>query len=185
MATGPQTAGATFELCTDDMAQAIDWSERQATLNGHYSDLVAVNSDDQKFELVRVPRDDVTAMLRHRVFKVFLPRSFGNRSAQRRGFRGLDEPAPAHHRELEHLAEYLWQFTMFNNSDTRSKAVRRRLSGDVLVQTIRMGKLVRGASGCDSVQIVDWTHTMNATDGSITRALTDVRTFNVKSTRRA
>ena len=84
--------------------------------------------------------------------------------------------------ELEHLAEYLWQFTMFNNSDYAVESSSTSMSGGALVQTIRMGKLVRGASGCDSVQIVDWTHTMNATDGSITRALTNVRTFNVKST---
>ena len=39
-----------------------------------------------------------------------------------------------------------------------------------------MGQLVRGAAGaCDTVQLSDWTHTMNATDGTLTRALTDVR----------
>jgi len=41
---------------------------------------------------------------------------------------------------------------------------------------------VRGAAGaCDTVQISDWTHTMNSTDGTLTRALSNVRTFQVKS----
>ena len=84
--------------------------------------------------------------------------------------------------ELESLAEYLWQFTMFNNSDYAVESSSTVAIGDTLVQTIRMGKLVRGASGCDSVQIVDWVHTMNAVDGSLTRAITTVRSFQVSST---
>ena len=42
LATGPQGISATYEVCTNDMAQAIDWSERQATWQGQYSDLVEV-----------------------------------------------------------------------------------------------------------------------------------------------
>jgi len=68
-ATGPQGISATFEVCTNDMAQAIDWSERQATWQGQYSDLVEIRSDTHMFEVVRVPRADVTAMIRHRVFR--------------------------------------------------------------------------------------------------------------------
>ena len=45
-----------------------------------------------------------------------------------------------------------------------------------------MGRLVRGTSGgCDTVQLVDWTHTLNAVDGSLSRTLTAVRSFGVKS----
>ena len=84
--------------------------------------------------------------------------------------------------ELETLSEYLWQFTMFNNSDYAVESSARSASGDTLTQTIRMGQLVRGASGsCDTVQLVDWTHSMNTTTGALTRSLTNVRTFQVKS----
>ncbi len=182
LATGPQAAGPTYELCTNDMAQAIDWSERQATWGGQYSDLAAVNSDDQKFELVRVPRADVTAMVRHRVFKCsYLDRTGSDLRAEA-GSAGSMNQRPLTAAELEHLAEYLWQFTMFNNADYAVESSTTVANGGTLVQTIRMGKLVRGASGCDSVQIVDWVHTMNATDGSLTRALETVRSFQVKST---
>ncbi len=68
-ATGPQAASPTYEVCTNDMAQALDWSERQATWNGQYSDLAEVRGDAHMFEIVRVPRADNTALLRHRVFK--------------------------------------------------------------------------------------------------------------------
>ena len=75
--------------------------------------------------------------------------------------------------ELETLSEYLWQFTMFNNSDYAVESSTRSASGSTLTQTIRMGQLVRGVAGaCDTVQLVDWTHTMNSADGSLTRSLT-------------
>jgi hypothetical protein len=72
---------------------------------------------------------------------------------------------------------------MFNNSDYVVESSTRSISGDALVQTIRMGQLVRGAAGtCDTVQLSDWTHTMNVADGTLTRALTNVRSFQVKGT---
>ena len=127
------------------MAQAIDWSERQASWQGQYSDLVEVRSDAHMFELVRVPRADVTAMMRHRVFRCdYLDRSGTDLRADA-GAAGIMNQRPLTAAELERLAEYLWQFTMFNNADyaveSSSTLDERRRS---LVQTIRMGQLVRG-----------------------------------------
>ena len=182
LATGPQAAGATFEVCTNDMAQAIDWSERQATWQGQYSDLVEVKSDTRMFEVVRVPRADVTAMVRHRVFRCdYLDRSSTDLRADV-GAAGSMNQRPLNADELESLSEYLWQFTMFNNSDYAVESSTRSASGSTLTQTIRMGQLVRGVAGaCDTVQLVDWTHTMNSGNGSLTRSLTNVRTFQVTS----
>jgi hypothetical protein len=181
-ATGPQGISPTFEVCTNDMAQAIDWSERLATWQGQYSDLVEVRSDTHMFEVVRVPRADVTAMIRHRVFRCdYLDRSNTDLRADV-GAAGNMNQRPLTADELEKLAEYLWQFTMFNNSDYAVESSSRSTSGAALIQTIRMGQLVRGAAGaCDSVQIVDWTHTMNATNGTLTRELSNVRSFQVKN----
>ena len=182
LATGPQAAGATFEVCTNDMAQALDWSERLATWQGQYSDLVEIKSDARMFEAVRVPRADVTAMIRHRVFRCdYLDRSSTDLRADI-GAAGLMNQRPLNADELEKLSEYLWQFTMFNNSDYAVESSSHSASGSTLTQTIRMGQLVRGVAGtCDTVQLVDWTHTMNSSDGSLTRSLTNVRTFQVKS----
>jgi hypothetical protein len=181
-ATGPQAAGATFEVCTNDMAQAIDWSERQATWQGQYSDLVEVRSDAHVFEVVRVPRADVTAMVRHRVFRCdYVDRSNTDLRADV-GAAGSMNQRPLTADELEKLSEYLWQFTMFNNADYAVESSTRSATGNTLTQTIRMGQLVRGVSGsCDTVQLVDWTHTMNSVDGSLSRSLSNVRTFKVKS----
>ena len=181
-ATGPQAAGPTFEVCTNDMAQAIDWSERQATWQGQYSDIAEIKSDAHMFEVVRVPRSDVTAMIRHRVFRCdYLDRSSTDLRVDV-GAAGSMNQRPLTADELETLSEYLWQFTMFNNSDYAVESSTRSASGNTLTQTIRMGQLVRGvAGGCDTVQLVDWTHTMNSADGTLTRTLSNVRTFKVKS----
>jgi hypothetical protein len=182
-ATGPQAVSPVFEVCTNDMAQAIEWSESLATWHGQYSDLVEVRSDAQKFEVIRVPRADVTAMLRHRVFKCdYVDRSSTDLRADA-GSAGAMNQRPLTAEELEVLAEYLWQFTLFNNSDYAVESSTRSTNGNLLVHTIRMGQLVRGVNGaCDTVQLVDWTHTMNPVDGSLSRGLTNVRTFKAKNT---
>ena len=181
-ATGPQGISATYEVCTNDMAQAIDWSERQAAWQGQYSDLVEMRSDTHMFEVVRVPRADVTAMIRHRVFRCdYLDRSNTDLRVDV-GAAGNMSQRPLTADELEKLSEYLWQFTMFNNSDYVVEGSTRSSNGGTLVQTIRMGQLIRASSGgCDTVQLVDWTHTMNSVNGSLTRSLTNVRTFQVTS----
>lgn len=180
-AAGPQAAGPTYEVCTNDLAQALDWSERLATWAGQYSDLVEVRSDAQKFELIRVPRADVTAMLRHRVFRCdYLDRSGSDLRADN-GSAGAMNQRPLTATELQSLSEYLWQFTMFNNADYAVDSSTGQVSGGQLTHTIRMGQLVRGANGaCDTVQLVDWTHSMSAADGTLTRTLTPVRSFPVR-----
>jgi hypothetical protein len=181
-ATGPQAASPVYEVCTNDMAQAIEWSESLASWHGQYSDLVEVRSDAQKFEVIRVPRADVTAMLRHRVFRCdYLDRSSTDLRADA-GAAGAMNQRPLTAAELESLAEYLWQFTIFNNSDYAVESSTRSTSGSTLMHTIRMGQLVRGVNGaCDTIQLVDWTHTMSPVDGALTRSLTNVRSYRVKS----
>ena len=182
LAAGPQSLGPTYEVCTNDMSQALDWSEHQASWQGQYSDLVEIRSDSHLFEVVRVPRADVTAMVRHRVFRCDYVDRAGSDLRSDSGAAGLMNQRPLDADELENLAEYLWQFTTFNNSDYAVQSSVTNTSGDSIVQTIRMGQLVRGTNGgCDTVQLVDWTHTLNAADGSLSRTLTPVRSFGVKS----
>ena len=182
LAAGPQSLGPTYEVCTNDMSQALDWSEHQASWQGQYSDLVDIRSDSHLFEVVRVPRADVTAMVRHRVFRCDYVDRAGSDLRSDSGAAGLMNQRPLNAGELEKLAEYLWQFTTFNNSDYAVQSSVTSTSGNSIVQTIRMGQLVRGANGgCDTVQLVDWTHTLNAADGSLSRTLTPVRSFGVKS----
>jgi hypothetical protein len=181
-AAGPQAAGPTFEICTNDMAQAIAWSESLATWNGMYSDLVEVREDSRMIEVVRVPRFDPAAMLRHRVFRCdYLDRSGSDLRADA-GAAGSFNQRPLNESEFEKLGEYLWQFTMFNNADHAVISSRVTTAGGSLVHTIRMGQLVRGASGgCDTSTLVEWKHTMNTTTGAMVRELSTVRSFRVQT----
>ncbi|HEV8442656.1 MAG TPA: hypothetical protein VGQ27_04215 [Steroidobacteraceae bacterium] len=181
-ATGPQAMNPVYEVCTNDMAQAIDWSERQANWQGQYSDMVEVNSDNRMWEIVRVPRADATAMIRHRVFRCdYLDRAGSDLRADS-GSAGSMNQRPLTADELKALAQYLWQFTTYNNSDYAVVSSTSSSSGSSISETIRVGQLVRGtAGGCDTVQLTDWTHTMSSTDGTLARAVTDVRSFKVKS----
>jgi len=183
LATGNQAISRTYEVCTNDMAQAVEWSERQATWQGQYSDLVEVNGDEHMFEVVRVPRADVTAMLRHRVFRCdYLDRSETDLRSDV-GAAGSMNQRPLTAAELEKLAEYLWQFTLFNNSDYAVESSTSSASGNTITQTIRMGQIARGSAGaCDTVYVSDWVHSMDAVNGAISRSLTAVRSFKVKST---
>jgi hypothetical protein len=181
--SGQQAISPTYEVCTNDMAQAIAWSESQANWNGQYSDMSEVHGDSRMWEIDRVPRADVTALLRHRVFRCdYLDRTNTDLRADA-GAAGSMNQRPLTAGELESLAEYLWQFTMFNNSDTAVESSSGSSAGGSIVHTIRMGKLVSGSGGaCDTVQIVDWTHTMDTTTGALTRSLTNVRTYKAKNT---
>lgn len=183
LATGNQAISRTYEMCTNDMAEAVEWSERQATWQGQYSDLVEVNGDEHMFEVVRVPRADVTAMLRHRVFRCdYLDRSDTDLRSDV-GAAGSMNQRPLTAGELEKLAEYLWQFTLFNNSDYAVESSTSSASGNTIMQTIRIGQIERGSNGaCDTVHLSDWVHSMDAVNGAITRSLTAVRSFKVKST---
>lgn len=137
-ATGPQALSPSYEVCTDDMAQALAWSESQAAWNGQYSDLSEMNGDSRMFEILRVPRADTTAMLRHRVFRCdYLDRNNTDLRADA-GAAGSMNQRPLNADELEVLTEYLWQFTMFNNSGVAVESSTRSASGNSLVQTIRM-----------------------------------------------
>ncbi|HTU65512.1 MAG TPA: hypothetical protein VMF52_06170 [Steroidobacteraceae bacterium] len=180
--SGQQAISQTYEVCTNDMAQAIAWSEQLATWNGQYSDLVEVKGDSRTWEVDRVPRADTTALIRHRVFRCdYVDRTNTDLRADA-GAAGSMNQRPLNAAELEALSEYLWQFTMFNNSDYAVASSSGSSSGNTLTHTIRMGQLVRGANGqCDTVQVSDWTHTMNGTNGSLSRSLTTVRSFKVKS----
>jgi hypothetical protein len=181
-ATGPQAISPTYEICTNDMAQAIAWSESLAAWNGQYSDMSEVHGDARLWEVTRVPRADPTALLRHRVFRCdYLDRANTDLRADA-GAAGHMNQRPLTASELEALAEYLWQFTMFNNADYAVQSSSGSSAGGSIVHTIRMGQLVRGsAGGCDTVQIVDWTHTMDSATGALSRTLTPVRTFKAKS----
>ena len=60
---------------------------------------------------------------------------------------------------MQSLAEYLWQFTSYNNSNyVVASSVASSTSGEIS-HAIRLGELIRGPNvGCDTVRLSDWIH---------------------------
>lgn len=179
----PAANGPRYELCTDDSAQAISWSEMRPSFNGSYADIVDMSSTAQRFEIVRVPRSDTTARLLHRVFKCsYLDRSSTDLDTPS-GSAGTVNLRPVNGAELKQLSEYLWRFTTYNNADhvVLSSAAAAAPAGRI-GHAIEMAHLVRAtiAAQCDQIQILRWTHTADPTGGALERTLTTVRSFGAR-----
>jgi hypothetical protein len=176
-------AGPRFEVCTNDLGEAIAWSERVSTWNGAYTDLSEVNGDERYTEIARVPRTDPSALLRHRTYRCdYLDRS-GSDLSQEVGAAGTYQKRPADAAALKQVSEYLWQFTIYNNSDHVVASSTGSTSGNTLRHRIRMAHLTRGTNNsCDTIRVIDWTHVLNADSGGMTREMADVRTFAARQT---
>jgi hypothetical protein len=106
-----------FELCSDDLAQALAWSETKTAALSTYADLIDTNSSTRLFEFVRVPRNDASARIRHRVYRCSYIDRGSTELTSDSGAAGLVNLRPIDASALKDLSEYLWQFTPFNNAD--------------------------------------------------------------------
>jgi hypothetical protein len=180
---GAPSGAAAFELCNDDMAQATAWSEGKSTFMGSYADLVDVTGNARYWELTRVPRADVSARLRHRVFRC----SYVNRSeldpATDSGPAGTLNLRPLDAASLKDLTEYLWHFAVFNNADhvVLDSAAGAAPNG-FLAHVITMAHLTRAtvSGDCDRIDILRWTHSANTTTGSLSRQLDTLQTMRTR-----
>ncbi len=180
---GASAGTAAFELCNDDMAQATAWSEGRSTFMGSYADLVDVTGNTRYWELTRVPRADVSARLRHRVFKCSYVNRSGLDPAIDNGPAGTLNLRPLDATSLKDLSEYLWHFTVFDNADhvVLDSAAGAASSG-ALAHVITMARLTRAAvSGdCDRVDVLRWTHSANTSTGALSRQLETLQTLRAR-----
>ena len=172
-----------WELCSVDVAEALGWSELRASWQGAYADLVESNSTATAFEFVRVPRNDASARLRHRVFRCdYVERDGGDLDAAS-GPAGSLKGLPVTVGALQQLAEYLWQFTAHNNADhvVLSSAAGSAGAGQVAWR-IEMAHLVRAgaANDCDRIERVEWTHVADVASGALTRRTTVLEEFRAR-----
>lgn len=171
------------ELCTEDAAEALAWSELRATWQGSYADLVETNASARWFEMVRVPRVDTTARLRHRVFRCdWLDRGSTDLDLDS-GAAGALGMRPVTIETLQFAAEYLWQFSAFNNADhVVLTATAASAPAGQLAWRIEILKLLRGASpvDCDRIERLAWTHVADIASGTMTRQLALLETFRAQ-----
>ncbi len=168
-----------YELCTDDWNQAMAWSEEAAQQMPVYADLTETNGNDRFFEFVRARPDPKWPLERQRVFRCsYLDRS----TADLRTYEGpggtLNRPSPSA-ADVKELAEYLWQFTWYNNYGNAVLASSSLTANGSLEHTLIIASLVRASTSeaCDRIDIVRWIHSVDAVTGAITRRLEPVRSI--------
>ena len=174
-----------FELCSDDVAQAMAWSETETRGLPVYADVVESNTTTQLFEFVRVPRNDSSARIRQRVFRCsYIDRSNSDLNADN-GSAGTVALQPFAAADLKNLAEYLWQFTWFNNADfVVLHSWAQSGASNLLEHAIDMARLVHGATAadCDHIDLLRWTHTLNTATGALQRRLDTLSSYGVRMT---
>ena len=165
------------EVCSDDWSEALAWSEEVAAQESPYLDLVETGATPLYFEFGRVPRGDPTRYVRMRVLRCeYLDRS-GVDLAFDDGFAGVLNRRPLDAAVLRDSSEYLWLFTLYNNSGNAVVASEGR--GPGLTHAVTIASLERG-SGCDRVVLRDWTHAAAEQTGVLMLAVTSVREFRVR-----
>jgi hypothetical protein len=166
------------ELCTDDWNEALAWSETVAQQAPTYLDLVGNTSTERFYEFDREPRGDPQRYERMRVFRcVYLDRS-GVDLDTTHTFAGTLNAQPIDAAALGGLAEYLWEFSEYDNVNHAVVSSAARAATTGLAHTLTLASLERGAT-CDRVVLREWTHNVDPTTGELGSNVAMLREFSV------
>jgi hypothetical protein len=160
---------AQYELCTNDWNQALSWSETGAHNAPEYSNLVETNDDPRFFEFGRVKSGQPEVFQRTRIFKcAYLDRAAANLRVNA-GAAGRLNKRPMTGDDLRIMAEYLWQFTTFNNFGNVVLKSSGEASASAITHTLIIAKLVRSgiSASCDRVDVLAWRHSADTTTGQV------------------
>jgi len=171
-------APAQHELCTDDWNEALAWSEAVAQQAPTYLDLVGNLETERYYEFDRVPHGDPQRYERMRVFRCgYLDRS-GVDLDTADDFAGALNVQPLDAAALGGLAEYLWEFSEYDNVNhvVVASAAEPAMTG--LAHTLTLASLERGGT-CDRVVLRAWTTTADLATGELRSTVATVREFSV------
>ncbi|MEO0575911.1 MAG: hypothetical protein AAF004_10640 [Pseudomonadota bacterium] len=168
-----------FEVCSDDFAQALQWSAVSADARALSSALTATYETSWYFQFDRDVNSAEPAMVVNRVFKcAALDRSTRDTS----GNAGVINMAPVTSEDLRFVSEYLWQFSVYNNALHVVIESLGEAQGGQMQHVIKRARLLPSAGavqGCDRVELWDWTHRI-AANGALTETDLLVRDFDVR-----
>jgi hypothetical protein len=167
-----------YELCTDDYTQALQWEEADnidRPVNGYY---VGSYENDTYFEFIRelsYPNDagnvqGITSPGFARVFKCDNVNRDGVDRNLRNGYAGVLNMRPLSLSAIRELTEYLWQFVFFETSQSKvlqSYSTERQAAFE---HTLLLGfALNQGTGLCDRIEVVDWTFSADKSSGQVTK----------------
>jgi len=169
------------ELCSDDPATALGWSERVAAAAAVYGDLVETNDAPGYHEFVRALRVTPARHVIARVYKcAWLDRDAVDLAvptgpAGHFGLAGWTAP------DLQRLGEYLWTFTADDNSGRAALLSRATATAGGATHSIWIARLTRALQGCDRVDVLRVDLTGENATGLLTR--TDTALWNFGASR--
>lgn len=183
-------ASSSFELCTNDYAEALAWEEADnasRSVQGYY---VESYDNERYFEFVRELSyqddigniDDITSPGFARVFKCSSTSRDGVDRSLLTGYAGQLNAHPLQQASVRVFAEYLWQFTFFPTS--RKKVIDSYGSGtsETLEQTLVLAfATTQGVDRCDRIEVAKWTFSANRSSGEVSKIFTSERVFEARN----
>ncbi len=172
-----------YELCSDDVAEALAWSQLDQAHRHTPANLVETAETEHYFEFTYV-RDDLPGWLGHaRVLRcAWLDRS-GTDADAVDGPAGRINQRPLNGRLLKTAGEYLWTFSRFNNQPHVVLASAAAADGAGWRLTLTLATLTPGAgteAGCDRIDVRDWELAMDS-GGALVWALRPVKSMDARS----
>lgn len=175
-------AARPHELCTNDFATALQWSETVATARPVYGDLVENNATPLYHEFVRRLRSTPARDAIDRVYRCdYVDRADVDLRAAT-GSAGRLNYANWTATDLQRLGEYLWGFTADNNTGRVVLKSEARADATGAVHALHLARLVRAttAGACDRVDVVRVDLRAERTAGTMTRTETPLWSFGAR-----
>jgi hypothetical protein len=180
--TGALT-GVQYELCTDDWNTALAWSEQVATAQ-QLSSLVETNTTTRYYEFVHTRSGTPIGYVHSRVYRcTYLDRSAVDLRSNANTVAGTLNLRPITATDLQQLSEYLWQYTTYNNYGNAVLKSSAATISNGFQQTLIIASMTPATSGsCDHVQVIGWSHSVNAQTGALTNAIEPLWDFGAQRT---
>lgn len=171
-------ASGTYELCTDDYDQALEWEaadNQSRSVGGAY---VGSYENEKYFEFVReLSYPDAVGYVQSptspgfaRVFKCSMVERDGADASALDGYAGILNARPLTAGTLGDFAEYLWQFTFVSVSRTKVLDSYGWESQEAFEHTLLLATVVNQGDGrCDRIEIAEWIYSSEEASGSLSR----------------
>ena len=180
---------SSFELCTDDYAEAMAWEAADNASRSVQGYFVESYDNERYFEFVRELdyRNDVGNVADisspgfGRVFKCSSTNRNGVDRLQLNGYAGALNAHPLGPESVRVFAEYLWQFTFF-------PASRKKVIDSVTTETaagydhtlLLAFSTSQGFDRCDRIEVARWVFSADSQSGEVTRTFETVRFFEAE-----
>jgi hypothetical protein len=158
------------QLCAEDYATALTWSEDSAHHSAYYRDLVSTSENDMYYEFVRKyslrPRDAILS----RVYKCsyFVPAPYGWAQDEGAETIGTLKKKPIDLTTVSNFVQYLWYVKNYNLGGAKVLSIKsQELPESILVRLTHLNVVYAGDRG--GIDIIRVKHTDYSVSKSVGR----------------